>query len=228
MPKRIVIVEDERDIAELVDHYLRKEGFQTETVADGGRALEIIRRMTPDLVVLDLMLPGMDGLEICRELRSDERFRSLPIIMLTARGGEGDKVAGLEIGADDYVTKPFSPRELVARVRALLRRRAAEAEPQQVLRYGRLVLDPVRHLVEYGNRNVELTAKEFSLLQYLMKHQGRVLSRDHLLNAVWGYDYVGGHRTVDVHVRHLRSKIPMLVEALLTVKSFGYKLSEKP
>lgn len=227
MPKRIIIVEDERDIAELVDHYLRKEGFQTEIVADGARALDRIRRTSPDLVVLDLMLPGMDGLEICRALRSDEGFRSLPIIMLTAKGGESDKVAGLELGADDYVTKPFSPRELMARVRALLRRRTAEAEPSQVLRCGRLVLDPARHLVEYGNRCVELTAKEFSLLQYLMGHRGRVVSRERLLNAVWGYDYVGGSRTVDVHIRHLRRKIPALARTLITIKSFGYKLDEE-
>lgn len=226
MPKRIVIVEDERDIAELVDHYLRKEGFHTETVADGARALDRIRRTSPDLVVLDLMLPGMDGLEICRALRSEEGFRGLPIIMLTAKGGESDKVAGLELGADDYVTKPFSPRELVARVRALLRRRAAEAAPPQVLRCGRLVLDSARHQVEYNNRCVELTAKEFSLLQYLLGHQGRVVSRERLLNAVWGYDYVGGSRTVDVHVRHLRRKIPALAKALATVKSFGYKMGE--
>lgn len=227
MIKRIIIVEDERDIADLVDHYLRKEGFHTEIIADGGRALERIRKSPPDLVVLDLMLPGMDGLEICRTLRSEEKFRSLPIIILTAKGGESDKVVGLELGADDYVTKPFSPRELVARVRALLRRRAAEAIPQQVLRCGRLVLDPARHVVEYHNRSVELTAKEFSLLQYLMGHQGRVLSRDQLLNAVWGYDYVGGNRTVDVHVRHLRRKIPALARCLTTVKSFGYKMGEE-
>lgn len=227
MAKRIVIVEDERDIADLVEIYLRKEGFQTETVTDGGRALDLIRRTLPDLVVLDLMLPGMDGFEICRALRADERFHSLPIIMLTARGEESDKVAGLEIGADDYITKPFSPRELVARVRALLRRRSRQSELKAPLKYGKLVLDPDRHIVEVAGRTVELTAKEFSLLQYMMKNRGRVLSREQLLNAVWGYDYVGGHRTVDVHIRHLRSKIPMLAKALLTVKSFGYKLSEE-
>lgn len=228
MPKRIVIVEDERDIAELVEHYLRRDGFQCEALDNGARALERIRKTSPDLVVLDLMLPGMDGMEICRILRSDERFRSLPIIMLTARGGEADKVAGLEMGADDYVTKPFSPRELVARVRALLRRRSRQTESKAPLTYGRLALDPERHVVELGGKEVELTAKEFSLLQYLMGHRGRVVSRDQLLNEVWGYDYVGGSRTVDVHVRHLRKKIPMLIKSLQTVKSFGYKLSEEP
>jgi DNA-binding response OmpR family regulator len=228
MPKKIVIVEDERDIAELVEHYLGKEGFQTEIVADGGRALERIRKSPPDLVVLDLMLPGMDGLEICRALRSEERFRAMPVIMLTARGGEADKVTGLEMGADDYVTKPFSPRELVARVRALLRRRSNQAEFNEPLQYGRLMLDPDRHVVEVGGKAVELTAKEFSLLKHLMGRRGRLVSRDHLLNAVWGYDYVGGSRKVDVHVRHLRRKIPMLAKALVTVKSFGYKLSEGP
>ncbi len=228
MSKKIAIVEDERDIADLVEHYLRQEGFQTEIVADGARALDRIRRTSPDLVVLDLMLPGMDGLEICRALRQDERFRSLPIIMLTAKAAESDKVAGLEIGADDYITKPFSPRELVARVRALLRRRSQPVECADRLQYGRLVLDPVRHLVKVGERPVTLTAKEFSLLQYLMSHPGRVISRNKLLDAVWGYDYVGGHRTVDVHIRHLRRKIPLLSKSLTTVKSFGYKLNELP
>jgi len=228
MPKLIIIVEDEPDIADLVAHYLRQDGFQTEIISDGARALERIRKASPDLVVLDLMLPEMDGLEICRALRTEDRFKSLPIIMLTAKSGESDKVAGLEIGADDYITKPFSPRELVARVRALLRRRMQQTESKAPLKYGRLMLDPDRHQVEYGGKTVELTAKEFSLLQYLMKHRGRVVSRDQLLNAVWGYDYVGGSRTVDVHVRHLRSKIPMLAKALVTIKSFGYKLIEEP
>lgn len=228
MSKNILIVEDEHDIAALVEQYLRKEGFQVESLTDGARALERIRKKPPDLVVLDLMLPGMDGLEICRALRSEERFRALPLIMLTARSTESDRVIGLEMGADDYVTKPFSPRELLARVRALLRRQAQQSEAKAILKYGDLLLDPDRHVVQLGQREITLTAKEFSLLQYLMNHRGRVISREHLLNAVWGYDYVGGSRTVDVHVRHLRRKIPPLIRSLVTIKSFGYKLNERP
>jgi DNA-binding response OmpR family regulator len=224
----VLIVEDERDIADLVDHYLRREGLRTETVADGARALERIRKAPPDLLVLDLMLPGMDGLEICRALRSEERFRNLPIVMLTAKGGEGDKVAGLELGADDYVTKPFSPRELTARIKAVLRRQSRQEKESAPLVYGKLRLDPQRHLVDYAGREVELAAKEFSLLRYLMSRPGRVVSREQLLNDVWGYDYVGGNRTVDVHVRHLRHKIPILKTSIITVKSFGYKLREAP
>lgn len=227
MAKLIYIVEDERDIADLVEHYLKKDGFRSETISDGQRALERIRRQPPDLLVLDLMLPGMDGLELCRVLRSEPATKRLPIIMLTAKAEETDKIVGLEMGADDYLTKPFSPKELMARIRAVFRRNQPPEEAKAVLNYGKITLDGERHQVSVSKKAVELTAKEFGLLEYLLKRPGRVLSREQILNAVWGQDYYGGNRTVDVHIRHLRKKIPLLDAAILTVKSFGYKIKEE-
>jgi DNA-binding response OmpR family regulator len=227
MGKIIYIVEDERDIADLVEHYLKKEGFKSEAISDGQKALERIRRQPPDLLVLDLMLPGLDGLELCRILRAEPATKRLPIIMLTARAEETDKIVGLEMGADDYLTKPFSPKELMARIRAIFRRNQPPEEAKAVLNYGKIMLDGERHVVSISKKEVELTAKEFGLLEYLLKRPGRVLSREQILNAVWGQDYYGGNRTVDVHIRHLRSKIPLLDTAILTVKSFGYKLKEE-
>jgi two-component system alkaline phosphatase synthesis response regulator PhoP len=227
MAKLIYIVEDERDIADLVEHYLKKDGFRSEAISDGQRALERIRRQPPDLLVLDLMLPGMEGLELCRILRSEPATKRLPIIMLTAKAEETDKIVGLEMGADDYLTKPFSPKELMARIRAIFRRNQPPEETKAVLNYGKMMLDGERHVVTVSKKEVELTAKEFGLLEYLLKRPGRVLSREQILNAVWGQDYYGGNRTVDVHIRHLRKKIPLLDGAILTVKSFGYKLKEE-
>ena len=228
MSPRILIVEDDPDIADLVAHYLGKAGFATDRLASGRDAVAAISAKPPDLVVLDLMLPQVDGLDVCRAVRSDTRTAEVPIIMLTARGDEAERIVGLEIGADDYLAKPFSPNELVARVRALLRRaqRGTAPAPARTLVYGPIVLDAERHLVSAGGRDVALTAKEFLLLEYLLQHRGRVLSRDVLLTDVWGYRYTGGTRTVDVHVRRLREKLPMLVDALVTVKQFGYKLIE--
>ena len=221
----ILIVEDDRDIAELLQRYLTRAGHVTDALADGSEALAFIRSRVPDLVILDLMLPGVDGLEVCRALRQGAATRGLPIIMLTARSEESDRIAGLDLGADDYVTKPFSPSELVARVGALLRRAQRWAESgSAVLTYGPLELDRERHLITDRDRAVQLTAKEFLLLEYFLQHRGRVLSRDLLLTDVWGYRYTGGTRTVDVHVRRLREKIPALSEAIETVKQFGYRL----
>ena len=227
MAKLIYIVEDERDIADLVEHYLKKDGFRSESISDGQRALERIRRQPPDLLVLDLMLPGMDGLELCRILRAEPATKRLPIIMLTAKAEETDKIVGLEMGADDYLTKPFSPKELMARIRAVFRRNQPPEEAKAVLNYGKITLDGERHVISVSKKEVELTAKEFGLLEYLLKRPGRVLSREQILNAVWGQDYYGGNRTVDVHIRHLRKKIPLLDAAILTVKSFGYKIKEE-
>jgi DNA-binding response OmpR family regulator len=222
----ILIVEDDSDIAELVQRYLGRAGHSTESVGGGDQALSAVNRRLPDLVILDLMLPGLDGLEVCRSLRRGAETRALPIIMLTARSEESDRIAGLELGADDYVTKPFSPSELVARVGALLRRAQRWAESgNTALSCGAIELDRERHLVTDGGRPVRLTAKEFLLLEYLLQHRGRVLSRDLLLTDVWGYRYTGGTRTVDVHVRRLREKIPALGEAIETVKQFGYRLA---
>ncbi len=223
---RILVVEDDPDISELIAHYLTRAGHQVDRLAHGGEAPRKVRETSPDLVVLDLMLPGLDGLMVCQALRSDPVTAAIPIIMLTAKGDEADRVAGLELGADDYVTKPFSPKELAARVGALLRRSARAATPSAVLTYRTLSLDPDRHVVTADGAEVKLTAKEFLLLQYLIQHRGRVLSRDLLLTDVWGYQYTGGTRTVDVHVRRLREKLPLLVDAIHTVKQFGYKLQE--
>jgi len=224
---RILVVEDDRDIAELVDRYLQKAGFSIELLSSGRDALKAIAERTPDLLILDLMLPHVDGLEICRSVRSDPRTAAIPIIMLTARAEESERIVGLEIGADDYVAKPFSPNELVARVRALLRRTQRQPETRDIS-YGPIHVDTERHVVSSAGAAVALTAKEFLLLQYLLRHRGRVLSRDVLLTDVWGYKYTGGTRTVDVHVRRLREKLPSLGDAIVTVKQFGYKLLEQP
>jgi len=221
---RILVVEDDPDIAELVGHYLQKAGHAAERVASGSDGLARVRAEPPDLVILDLMLPGLSGLVVCEAMRADPAVAAVPIIMLTARAEESDKITGLELGADDYVTKPFSPKELVARVGALLRRVERSKTPQAQLSFGPIAIDTERHLVTDAGREVKLTAKEFLLLEYLLQHQGRVLSRDLLLTDVWGYQYTGGTRTVDVHVSRLREKIPWLAGALQTVKQFGYKL----
>jgi DNA-binding response OmpR family regulator len=223
---RILIVEDNRDIAELVTHYLQRAGHTTDHLTAGGSVLRHVRSTKPDLIVLDLMLPEVDGLQVCEALRHDRTTAAIPIIMLTARAEEADRVRGLELGADDYVAKPFSPKELTARVTALLRRVQRAPAPTKLLRYDSLTIDLERHEVRFGGREVRLTAKEFVLLQYLLEHPGRVLSRDLLLTDVWGYQYTGGTRTVDVHVRRLREKLPLLGTALTTIKQFGYRLED--
>ena len=225
---RVLVVEDSQDIADLIRLFLEKDGHDVTTLASGGDALRRARSDRPDLVVLDLMLPGLDGLHVCQALRADAATAAVPIIMLTARGEESDRVRGLELGADDYVTKPFSPRELAARVAALLRRVDRPQPAVAVLTYGPLSIDSDRHRVLLGGREVRLTAKEFLLLRYLVEHRGRVLSRDLLLTDVWGYQYTGGTRTVDVHVRRLREKLPALAGAIATVKQFGYRLEDRP
>jgi DNA-binding response OmpR family regulator len=225
---RILVVEDDRDIGELVTRYLSKAGFTVELVATGRDALTALAARPPGLLVLDLMLPQVGGLEICRIVRGQESTASIPIIMLTARAEESERIAGLETGADDYMGKPFSPNELVARVRALLRRTQRQSPGAGPTAYGTIVIDSEQHTVTAAGRDVSLTAKEFLLLQYLLKHRGRVLSRDVLLTDVWGYKYTGGTRTVDVHVRRLREKLPPLEQSLVTVKQFGYKLLDDP
>lgn len=225
---RILVVEDDPDIADLVRRYLQKGGFEVAVRGSGRDALTAIAAEPPDLLVLDLMLPHVSGLEICRIVRSDERTASIPIIMVTARVEESDRIAGLDLGADDYLAKPFSPGELVARVRALLRRTARTPAIETTIAYGPIVVDTAQHTVMVGGAPVVLTAKEFLFLQYLLRHRGRVLSRDLLLTDVWGYKYTGGTRTVDVHVRRLRVKLPFLENTLVTVKQFGYRLLTTP
>jgi DNA-binding response OmpR family regulator len=221
---RILVAEDDPDIASLLAHYLLRAGFEAEVVTSGKDVLPRIQKAPPDVLLLDLMLPGVDGLEVCRAVRSEEQLSAIPIIMITAKGEESDRIVGLELGADDYITKPFSPNEVIARIRALLRRSQRTGPVDGRLTYGPLTVDVDRHLVRMAGNDVRLTAKEFVLLQYLMQHRGRVLSRDLLLSDVWGYSYTGGTRTVDVHVRRLREKVPFLTEAIVTVKQFGYKL----
>jgi len=223
----ILVAEDDRDIADLIALYVRKAGWEAHVEGAGDAALAYARRSPPDLAILDVMLPGLTGLEVCRALRADAATARLPIIMVTARAEESDRIAGLDLGADDYVAKPFSPNELVARIRAVMRRtRPHEPDEPPTLRFGAIVMDLSRHTVTDDGREVKLTAKEFLLLEYLLQHRGRVLSRDLLLGDVWGYRYTGGTRTVDVHVRRLREKLPVLADALVTVQQFGYKLVE--
>jgi DNA-binding response OmpR family regulator len=221
----ILVAEDDRDIANLIAHYMQKSGWQPHVVASGDDALAYARKETVDLAILDVMLPGISGLEVCRLLRADRSTATLPIIMVTARAEETDRIMGLEIGADDYISKPFSPNELVARIRALMRRTKRSEGEATRLALGSLSVDLSTHTITDDGKEVKLTAKEFMLLRYFLQHRGRVLSRDLLLGDVWGYRYTGGTRTVDVHVRRLREKLPVLVDRLVTVKQFGYKLN---
>jgi phosphate regulon transcriptional regulator PhoB len=225
MPSRVLIVEDEPDIRELVVHHLKREGYQVSVAASGEEALRQVQASPPDLVLLDLMMPTMNGLEVCRRLRQDPVTASLPIVMLTAKGDEVDRVLGLELGADDYVVKPFSPKELLARVRAVLRRSlpAPGASPTTL---GALTIDPGTHTVSVGDEVLALTPKEFDLLRALVEARGRVLSREFLLDRVWGYSRASEieSRTVDVHVRRLRVKLGPEGRRVLTVKSVGYRM----
>ncbi|MDI7247985.1 MAG: response regulator transcription factor [Bacillota bacterium] len=232
MTKKVLVVDDEAPILELVRFNLEKEGFSVLTATDGEEGLERARSESPDLVILDLMLPGIDGIEVCRQLR---RETSVPVLMLTAKTEEFDRVLGLSVGADDYVTKPFSPRELVARVKALLRRREMDLEETKArdasgrIHVGDLVIDTARFEVEVRGARTELTPKEFELLRVLVANRGKVLTRDFLLEKAWGYEYGGDTRTVDVHVRRLRQKIeeddsrPTYIQ---TVHGVGYRFRE--
>ena len=228
-PKKILVVEDEQDIAQLVKHYLEKEGFHACLATTGLEALKLVSSEHPDLVILDLMLPHMNGLEVCKTLRYKPETTLLPILMLTAKNEESDTVVGLELGADDYVTKPFSPKTLVARVKSLFRRleRTNDQKPTSLV-YGSLQMDLTRHEVTMKGKEVLLTAKEFGLLEHLLRHPGRVLTREVLLNEVWGYDYYGTTRTIDVHIRRLKLKVPFLDDAIVSIKTLGYKLADHP
>jgi phosphate regulon transcriptional regulator PhoB len=230
MARKILIVEDDRDVVELLKYNLEKEGFRVSYATDGGTVLAHIRRFAPDLLILDLMLPGLDGLEVCRQLRQIDQYAALPILMLTARAEEADRVVGLELGADDYVTKPFSVRELIARVRSLLRRRDAAGAQRSVVQQGMLTIDPQTHKVTIGDKLVELSALEFRLLYFLASNPGMVFSRDQLLDRVWGSDRSITQRSVDVYVSRIREKIetqsaPVYVE---TVHGVGYRFAESP
>ncbi len=224
--RRILIIEDDKDIVELVRYNLEKEDFQVLATSDGVSGLAQVKKSPPDLLLLDLMLPKLSGLEICKDIRRDTSLNRLPILMLTARGDEADRVVGLELGADDYVTKPFSPRELVARVRALLRRaEPAGSESTKSLEVGKLVIDPASYRVTRGGKPITLSTLEFRLLYYLASRPNKVFSRDQLLDAVWGSERFVTPRSVDVYVRRLREKIepdPENPAQLKTVRGAGY------
>jgi DNA-binding response OmpR family regulator len=225
VPAKVLVVEDEENLLFTLQHNLRREGYKVLTAARGDDGLRLARDQHPDLILLDLMLPGLDGMQVCRLLRRDT---AVPIIMLTALGGEGDRVAGLDTGADDYIAKPFGMRELMARIRALLRRSATHGEPEPapaVTSAGDLEIDPERREVHRGGEVLRMKPKEFDLLLFFAQHTGRVFSREQILDEVWGYDFYGGPRTVDVHVRWLRQKIedaPAEPVRLKTVRGSGY------
>ncbi len=220
----ILVVDDEKNIVQLARMYLEKDGFAVESAADGEEALRKVAALRPALIVLDLMLPKVDGWEVCRRIRATSQ---VPIIMLTARSDDVDKIVGLELGADDYLTKPFNPRELVARVRAVLRRVQRPTDSSEPIRIGDLVIDPRRREVTIRGARVDMRTKEFDVLLALAQHKGMVLSREQLLSQAWGYDFYGETRTVDVHVAHVRNKIQSSGVSIETVWGIGYKLVEE-
>jgi two-component system phosphate regulon response regulator PhoB len=224
--RKILIVEDEPDVVDLLTLQLRKAGgFSALSAADGAEGLKKARSESPALIVLDLMLPRMSGLELCKVLKTDSSTRHIPIIMLTAKAEEVDRIVGLEFGADDYVTKPFSPREMILRIKAILRRGQNDGADESMTR-GLITIDPARHRVLVAGKSITLTAVEFKLLSMLMKRPGRVQARDRLLNEVWGYETAIDTRTVDTHVRRLREKLGKAANAIETVRGFGYRLRE--
>src|SRR5436189_3382058 len=222
--RKILIIEDDSDVADLLTLNLRKVGYRVSTAADGASGLHKVRDDRPDFIILDLMLPKISGLEVCRILKSDTATSQIPILMLTAKAEEVDRIVGLEFGADDYVTKPFSPREVVLRIRAILRR---GEKADESLKAGPIVIDPARHEVSVHGKRVNLTSLEFKLLRTLMQRRGRVQARDRLLNDVWGYESVIDTRTVDTHVRRLRKKLGKAADLIESVRGFGYRLKEK-
>lgn len=226
MSARILVVDDEPDLLELVRFNLTQAGFQVTTAASGREALEQLKSATPDLVVLDLMLPDISGNDICRQIRSDPALADLPIVMLTARSEEVDRVVGFELGADDYVPKPFSPRELMLRVRAVLRRRAGAPAAGPSIEHGVLRVDPERHRCFVNDEEIELTAKEFRLLSTLMARPGRVMTRERLLDEVWGSEITVTTRTIDTHLKRLREKLGAAGDLIETVRGVGYRFAE--
>jgi two-component system alkaline phosphatase synthesis response regulator PhoP len=225
MKETILIVEDEKDIVKMLEYNLKKEGFEILSVRNGEDAIESANKEHPDIVILDLMLPGIDGLEVCKSLKNNTKTATIPIIMLTAKSQESDKVVGLELGADDYMTKPFSPRELIARIKAILRRIKEHNKLPEVLKIGDLAIDFSKISVTIKGKPIELTAKEFELLNTLIKAKGRVLSRDYLLDTIWGFEHSMEiqTRTVDVHIRTLRKKLKSEAKHIITVKNYGYR-----
>lgn len=224
MAEKILAVDDEENIRELLKYNLEKEGFQVILASRGDQVFDILEKDDIDLIILDLMLPGIDGLSLCKEIKSDDKFNRLPIIMLTARTEEIDRVVGLEMGADDYVSKPFSMRELIARVKAVLRRTRefqGSAQEAEIISSGKLSINLTSHQAIFDDKVIELTPKEYELIKLLLQNPERVFTRDNLLNKIWGYDYYGDTRTVDVHIRRIRKKISP--EIIKTIRGVGYK-----
>ncbi|MSS99987.1 MAG: response regulator transcription factor [Pedosphaera sp.] len=224
--QKILVVDDEPDALELIEFNLRAAGFDVLTAADGAEALKKVKQNPPALVLLDLMLPEVDGLEICKILRRDPATAGVPVIMVTAKAAEIDRVLGLELGADDYVTKPFSPRELVLRVKSVLRRRHAPEAKLDKFVFAELTLDVTRHQLSVSGKKIELTATEFKLITLLIQRRGRVQNREQLLKEVWGYDHFIDTRTVDTHMRRLREKLGKAARFLDTVRGVGYRFTE--
>lgn len=222
----ILVIDDEKDLLELVRYNLEKNGFDVICASDGRSGQEIATKHHPDLIILDVMMPGMDGLEVCQRLRSDERTARLPIIMLTARTTETDRIVGLEMGADDYITKPFSPRELIARVKAVLRRTTLQNQPPELIRHGDLVIDVAQHEVSCEGKPVALTATEFRILQFMATRPGRVLTRDEIIDGALDRDNAVYDRTIDVHITSIRRKLGKGGEHIETVRGFGYKFRD--
>lgn len=224
---RILIIEDEKDLAELLSYNLEREGFRVTSAHDGLSGLEKARSELPDLILLDLMLPVMLGTEVCKALRKEAATARIPVLMLTAKGDEIDRVVGFEVGADDYIVKPFSMREIILRIKAVLRRNASEAPVQDLFSIGDIVIDKQRHVVVSAGAEVELTSTEYKLLLYLAERIGRVISRELLLQNVWSYNNVGDTRTVDTHITRLRGKLGAPGDLIKTVRGFGYKMEEQ-
>ena len=229
MKDKILIIEDEKDIVKMLEYNLKKEGFRIVSISDGDQAVDIVKGGHPDIILLDLMLPGMDGLEVCRQLKKESKTACVPIIMLTAKAQESDKIVGLELGADDYVTKPFSPRELIARIKAVLRRANEKEKLPEIIKIGDLEIDFSKIRVSLKGKPLELTTKEFELLKTLIKVKGRVLSRDYLLDNIWGFDHAMEiqTRTVDVHIRTLRKKLKNESKRIITVRNYGYRFEQE-
>lgn len=223
---RALVVEDDSDIATLITHYLERDGWRCDVARDGLEALARLGAETYGLMVLDLQLPGRDGLSVLTQIRATPKLRALPVVIVTARGEETDRIVGLEIGADDYIVKPFSPKEFAARVKAILRRIDRNDPLDEALEIGPVHLDRSRHTVTEKGKAVHLTAKEFALLVALADARGRVLSRDRLLEDLWGYSYIEGMRTIDVHIRRLRDKLPSIATRIVSVKPIGYRLAD--
>lgn len=223
----VLVIDDEKDVIELLHYNLTREGYDVIAAADGKSGLEIAIQHKPDLIMLDLMMPGMDGLEVCRQLRADSRTSAVPVIMLSAKAAETDRIVGLELGSDDYITKPFSPRELVARVKAVLRRTVLQESQGQVIRQGELVIDVNRHEVAFQGTAVALTATEFRILHFLAGRPGRVLSRDEIIDAALGRNAAVFDRTIDVHVTAIRKKLGRGGEQIETIRGFGYKFRDQ-